>query len=233
MIKKLSLGRFFLIPIILSFVFWGLSLSVVYYFSDDIGAFVGKIWPWEWGKNIFLKSSTFLGGFSILLFCLILYKHVVMALSSPFMSPVSEKIELFYQKQTSNDLTIHKKTSFQQQLFRAIRISVRNLTKELLFTIPLLIISFIPIIGLIVTPLIFLIQAYYVGFSCMDYTLERHFNYKKSLNFVKNNRGIAIGNGIIFMLLLFIPIIGFIVVLPLSVTASSLKTIERIHQNKR
>ena len=67
----------------------------------------------------------------------------------------------------------------------------------------------------------------------MDYTLERHLNYKDSITFVKNNKGIAIGNGIVFMLFLLIPVIGIILVLPLSVTAASIKTVDILTTENR
>jgi len=67
----------------------------------------------------------------------------------------------------------------------------------------------------------------------MDYTLERHFEYKESVRFVKKNRGVATGNGIIFMLLLLIPVIGIILVLPLSVTAASTKTVELLNRENK
>ena len=41
--------------------------------------------------------------------------------------------------------------------------------------------------------------------------------------------GIAIGNGIVFMLFLLIPVIGVILVLPLSVTAASRETIKLLN----
>ena len=75
-------------------------------------------------------------------------------------------------------------------------------------------------------------QAYYAGFGNMDYTLERHFKYKESISFVKKNKGTAIGNGLIFMLFLLVPVIGVILVLPLSVTAATTETIKNIQLKK-
>jgi CysZ protein len=67
----------------------------------------------------------------------------------------------------------------------------------------------------------------------MDYTLERHFKYDESTKFVRSHSGIAIGNGIVFMAMLFIPIIGIILVLPLSVTASTTETVRLIKESGR
>lgn len=60
----------------------------------------------------------------------------------------------------------------------------------------------------------------------MDYTLERHFSYRESISFIKKHRGLAIGNGIGFLILLFIPVIGVILVLPLSVTSATIITVD-------
>jgi CysZ protein len=100
---------------------------------------------------------------------------------------------------------------------------------ELWLTGIILIISLIPVIGWFTSLLLFFIQAYYAGFGNMDYTLERHFKYKESVAFVKTHKGIAIGNGIVFMLFLLIPVIGVILVLPLSVTAASTETIRLLN----
>ncbi|PKV49002.1 CysZ protein [Aquimarina sp. MAR_2010_214] len=223
LISKLGLWKFFAIPILIS-VIAGLSfVALAYFFSDNLGTLIAKIWPWEWGSETFATISTYIGGLLILVIGLILYKHIVMALSAPFMSPVSEKVETHLLGETNH---VHRNTSFSQQLSRGIRINIRNLFRELLFMIPLIILSFIPVIGLLFTILIFLIQAYYVGFGNMDYTMERHFNYKESIQFVRKNRGTAIGNGIVFVLMLFIPIIGFIITLPISVVAASTETVK-------
>jgi len=223
LISKLKLWKYFLVPIIISIITASIIGFTAYGLSDNIGAFIARIWPWDTGKETFTSISSFLGGATIILIGFILYKHIVMALSAPFMSPVSEKIETHLTGVQKHE---HRITSFKEQLWRGIRINVRNLSKELLFTIPILIISFIPVIGIFTSLLLFLVQAYYAGFGNMDYTLERHYQYGESIKFVRKHRGIAIGNGIIFMLFLLIPILGIIIVLPLSVTAATLKTVD-------
>lgn len=233
LISKLKLWKYFSIPILISLVIGVIITVLVYFLSDNIGSLIAKLWIWNWGKETFTAIGTFLGGIIILALGLILYKHIVMALVSPFMSPVSEKIEHYYQQKLGKEVTHeHRNTTFQQQLVRGIRINFRNLGRELFFSVILLILSLIPVINFITTPLLFLVQAYYAGFGNIDYTLERHFNYSDSIKFVQKNKGLAIGNGIIFTLLLLIPVVGVIIVLPLSVTASSIKTIEKIYNER-
>ena len=153
-----------------------------------------------------------------------------MALSAPFMSPVSEKIEAYLYGDVQHK---HRKTSFFDQLWRGIKINIRNLFRALLITLPILLLKFIPIVNIFSTILVFLVQAYYAGFGNMDYTLERHYGYKQSVQFVSKNKGFATGNGIVFMLLLLVPFVGIIFVLLLSVTAASKRTLQIIHQENQ
>lgn len=225
LISKLKLWKYFAIPMVISFVTAIIIFGSAYSLSDNIGAFISKIWIWDWGKETFSSISNFIGGLIIIVIGLILFKHIIMALSAPFMSPVSEKIEAHF---TGNPQHSQRDTTFMQQLWRGIRVNGRNLIMELLLTIPILLLKFIPVINIFSTILLFMVQAYYAGFGNMDYTLERHYQYKESLQFVRKHRGLAIGNGIVFILFLLIPVIGVILVLPLSVTAASTKTVEAL-----
>ncbi len=229
LISKLKLWKYFFIPVLISIVTAVIIGFLAYGLSDNIGHYIAQIWRWEWGKATFTTISSVIGGLSIVVIGLILYKHIIMALSAPFMSPVSEKIEAHLSGVSLSEIHHHRNTTFSNQLWRGIRINIRNLGKELLFTIPILLLSFIPLLNIFTTILLFLIQAYYAGFGNMDYTLERHYNYNDSLSFVKKNKGLAIGNGIVFMFFLMIPIIGVILVLPFSVTAASIVTVSRIN----
>ena len=228
LISKLGLWKYFAVPMAISFFTAVLIGFSAWGLSDNLGAFISKIWFWEWGSETFRTISDFIGALIIIALGIILYRHIVMALSAPFMSPVSEKIErhLFGLDHS------HRKTSTAQQLLRGIRINVRNLAMELLLTIPIILIGFIPVIGIISSVLLFLVQSYYAGFGNMDYTLERHFKYRESIQFVKGNRGLAIGNGMVFMLVLLIPVVGIILVLPLSVTAASTETLRIIDSSR-
>ncbi len=221
LVTKLGLWKYFAIPMVISLITATAIGVSAYGLSDNMGHWIEQIWPWEWGKQGFFRFAEILSGLFIIIIGFILYKHIVMALSAPFMSPVSEKIEAHL----SGTKHTHRQTSFSAQLWRGIRINVRNLSMELLLTIPILLLGLIPVIGLISTVLLFLTQAYYAGFGNMDYTLERHFTYEKSVQFVRNNKGQAIGNGIVFMLFLLVPVIGVILVLPLSVTAATKQTV--------
>ncbi len=227
LISKLGLWKYFAVPIVISVVVAILVLGAAWGFSDNLGAYIANIWPWEWGSETFTSIGNFVSGIIIFAIGLILYKHIIMALSAPFMSPVSEKIEQHLRGGIQHS---HRRTSFQSQLMRGIRISTRNLGMELLTTIPILALKFIPVVNIFSTALLFLVQAYYAGFGNMDYTLERHFNYRKSVAFVQQRRGLAIGNGIGFLIILLIPFIGAVLVLPFSVTAASVRTVEALQE---
>ncbi len=228
LINKLGLWKYFGVPMAISFFTAVLITFSAWGLSDNLGAFISKIWFWEWGSETFRTISDFIGALIIIALGIILYRHIVMALSAPFMSPVSERIEKHLYGITHS----HRNTTNAAQLWRGVRINVRNLGLELLLTIPIILIGFIPVLGMISTILLFLVQSYYAGFGNMDYTLERHYKYSESIQFVRRNRGLAIGNGIVFMLMLLIPVVGIILVLPLSVTAASTVTLRVLENSK-
>ncbi|OIQ30999.1 MAG: coproporphyrinogen III oxidase [Bacteroidetes bacterium MedPE-SWsnd-G2] len=229
LISKLKLWNYFWIPVIISALVACLIFASAYGFSDNLGLFIAKAWPWEWASETINTVSEWLSGFIILVVGIILYKHIVLALAAPFMGVVSEKIEAHLLGETNH---IHKHSSSINLLFRGIRINLRNLMMELLLSVPFTILSFIPGVNLFTTAILFLIQSYYAGFGNMDYTLERHLSYRKSIAFVRQHRGLAIGNGMIFMFLLVIPILGVIIVLPLSAVAATTITLRQLDKQE-
>jgi CysZ protein len=227
LINKLKLWRYFLVPAIVGLL---LGTGIIYgalTVSDPLGAKLASYWPFEFGKDFMLGFSQWLSAALLLFIGLIIFKNLILIASSPFMTPVSEKVEAHIRGHKLNLDTSAK--VFMEQLGRAAKINGRNLILEIIYTLLFLLLHFIPLIGsLASTFFIFRLQAYFVGFGNMDYTLERYFNYSDSVAFVKRHKGVAIGNGFLFMLMLFIPVIGVVLVLPLSTVSSTVETIKKL-----
>jgi CysZ protein len=226
-INKLNLWRYFLIPAVLGLLLGLAIISVSYTFSANLGTYISDFWPFEFGKGFVTVLSRWISGFIILILGITFYKNILMAVSAPLMSPMSEKVEAYLTGKPIED--VKTTGNYQTQLVRSIRLNGRNLFRELLITLPLMLLSFIPVFGLITVVLIFYFQSYFTGFGNMDYTLERHLNYKDSKLFVKKYKGIAFGNGAVFTLMLFIPLVGIMVTLPISTVASTVDTVKKLH----
>ncbi|MEM6721458.1 MAG: EI24 domain-containing protein [Bacteroidota bacterium] len=230
LLNELNLWRYFKIPIVISFILGITIIAASWGFSDDVGEYIASVWTFSWGKETVVAISTFIGGLLLFAVGIVIFKHVLMIIVAPFMSPISEKIERhIYGIVKRSGTGLKAQTS---AFARAFQLSVRNFVVELLWITPFFIFSLIPVIGSIFVVLIFLVQAYYAGFGNMDYTLERYFPYKRSVEYVSAHRGIAIGNGIVFMLILMIPIVGILIVLPLSAVAATITTLRELHTKK-
>lgn len=220
-IHKHRLYNYFLISGIISVCLGVIIFGASYFLSDDLGALLFKLYPFERWSDYVLKILNFAAGSLVALLGLVLYKYLLLICVSPFMSPLSAKVEMII-----TGTPIESKFSIKQsgyELIRGIRISLRNVVRELGLTLLLIIIGFIPIFTVFVTPLIFLIQSYYAGFGNLDYYLERRANISQSVAYVKKNKGIAIGNGAGFLLLLLIPVLGLFLA-PVMATVAATKS---------
>lgn len=225
LISKLGLWGYVLIPALISLLIAGTIGVSAWGLSDNIGDFLVAWYPWERGQSIIVGISTLFGGLLIVAIGLILYKHIVLVLSAPFMSPLSEKVENHLLGQSS---TIQ--FSFAQMLkdlLRGLRIALRNIIREFFYTLLLLLLGLIPFFSPFAPFLILAVQSFYAGFGNIDYTLERHLNVRNSIRFVRANKSLALGNGLVFMGLLAIGI-GFLIAPPLAAIAATVETTKRL-----
>jgi CysZ protein len=148
-----------------------------------------------------------------------LYKYVLLVLGSPLYSYISEKTA----SAISGQQFSFNSAQFVKDMIRGIRLSIRNLVKQSIYALLLLLLSLLPIIGLISAILFIVLDSYYYGFAMLDYHCERQkLNTKQSVLFVKQHKGLAIGNGIVFYALFFIPVIGIMFGAPLSAIAATI-----------
>jgi len=227
-ISKLGLWGYVLIPALISLCLASIIGFSAWNLSDDIGHQLIAWYPWETGYSLVERIGTFFSGILVIALGLMLYKHLTILLSAPFMSPLSEKVE----NHLIGRPTVIHFSIFQmvKDLLRGLRIALRNIIRESFYLVLLLIAGLVPIFSPFTPFLLILVQSFYAGFGNIDYTLERHLKVRQSVRFVRANKGLAIGNGIVFMGLLAIGI-GFLIAPPLAAIAATIETTKRLDIN--
>ncbi|MFH1319123.1 MAG: EI24 domain-containing protein [Bacteroidota bacterium] len=227
LIKKNKLWSYVLLPglinlvlfIITIWVGWKYSKLLTDWLLDVMG--VDSIAVENWG---FIKTTIhimFLIIFRLLfiLFYLFIYKYVVLILMAPVLAILSERADEII----SGNRYPFNFRQFIKDVIRGIILATRNLCVELLLIVLLFFFAFIPVVGLISTPLIFIVECYFYGFSMIDYSNERQkLTVRESTAFIGRHRGIAIANGAMFYLLLLVPVIGLMVAPSYGVVAAAI-----------
>jgi CysZ protein len=110
---------------------------------------------------------------------------------------------------------------------RGIALAGRNLLWQSVYFLALFILSFIPLVGWVVPFFALLIEAYYFGFSMLDYSFERRgTNVSGSINYISSHKGFAIGNGLVFYVMLLVPVVGWVIAPAYAVVAATLTLVE-------
>ena len=226
LLRSLRLFRYVWITGILSLLLAALIIFLSYSVSDNIGGWLTGWYKWETGQEIVQRVGSIFGGVFVLALGYILYKNLVIVLVGPFMSPLSERIE---SHMTGKDVSVSMwDIKYNVRIMiRGLRVALRNIIRELFFTVILLLLGLIPVFSPFVPVLIFALQAYYAGFGNMDFTLERHFNVKNSVRFVSQNKGLAIGNGTVYLLMIS-TLIGVLFAPALSTAASTVELVKKL-----
>ncbi len=225
-IRDHSLWLYMVIPGLISLLFGIGAIVLAWRSAAPMGDWIIEHYPWDFGSGFLTSIAGYIGYFAVGLLAYLSYKYVVLILVAPFMSPLSETVEETITGDTSG--VQFSVSRFIREIWRGLRVSLRNLLREIFYTVVLLLLGLIPVVGIITGPAILLVQAYFAGFGNMDYTLERHFGVRDSADFVKDYRGLAIANGGVFMLLLMVPIVGLFVAPCLATVAGTLETVERL-----
>lgn len=223
---KFGLMRYFILSGIGGLIIGAIAGYLVYWGYDDIGNWIANLWPWEWGKNVVGYITDTLSVLGMILLFFFIYKYLIFILLAPLLSFVSQKVE----RKLTGD--IHPSgMSWASEILRGLILTLRNILREILLTLVLLILSIIlPWLAWLTAPMIFVVQAYYAGFGNMDYTLERYTSTSESIDFVKKHRGFAAGNGAIFLLLISIPVLGMFLAPFLGAVGASMGTLKRLQK---
>lgn len=145
---------------------------------------------------------------SLFLILGILSGYITLIVLSPVYAWISEKAE----ENLLNKTYPFRLNKFVKDVIGAITIALRNGFIQLLWTILLLLLSFIPIVNIFTAPALFVITAYFYGFSFLDYSHERRgMALKERIKRVRKLKFSSICLGSVFLLLNMIPWIGSLI----------------------
>ena len=201
------------------YFFWESAAHVIDYFFSKTGL---KNWLRKenagWLRFIFIFGQIILQ-LILMLFYFSWFKYLFLIIGSPVFAWLSEKTEAIINNK-NYPFSLKK---FLRDVVRGIGISLRNMLWQTVYTISILILSLIPLVGWATPVLAVFVECYYFGFSMLDYTSERKgLSTSQSIDFIGQHRGLAIGNGMIFFLMHTLPVVGWVFAPGYAVIAATL-----------
>jgi CysZ protein len=233
-IVKHRLWKWILIPGILYsllfcagiYLFWISSGNAIDYLFSITGL---KKWMYTMEES--LLKFLFIFGQIILqlvliLFYFSLFKFLFLIIGSPLFAYLSEKTDAIMEEREF-PFSI---AQFLKDIVRGVKLALRNTLWQTVYTVSILIISFIPFLGWFTPLFALLIECYYLGFSMLDYSCERNrLSPAQSVAFISKHKGLAVGNGMVFYLMHLAPIAGWILAPSYAVIAATIS----MHQTKQ
>lgn len=206
--------------------FWTSSGEAIEYLFNLINL-KGRLESIGWDfLNFILILGTLMFRLILLFFYFSLFKYLFLIIGSPVFAYLSEKTEAILE---GKDFPF----SFKQlitDIVRGIKLALRNTLWQTVYTISILLLSLIPLIGWISPLIALMVECYYYGFSMLDYSCERHkLSPAQSIAYISNRKGLAIGNGMIFFIMHLVPVVGWVLAPSYAVIAA---TISLYHQNE-
>ncbi len=205
------------------YLFWISSDAAIQHLLNFSG--LGKWMNAEeggWLKFLFIFGSVILKLVLMLLY-FSLFKYLFLIVGSPLFAYLSEKTEAIIEgKEYPFSLM-----QLLHDIARGIKLALRNTLWQTVYTVSILILSFIPVVGWFTPFFALLIECYYLGFSMLDYSCERNkLSTSQSIAFIGRHKGLAIGNGMVFYLMHMVIVVGWILAPSYAVIAATLSLLK-------
>jgi len=232
-IGKHRLWKWILIPGLVYMILFSIGLYFFWISADSAVSHLSQLIGIDrWLHHQHSAALSFLfvmGGIMVriimMFFYFSLFKYLFLILGSPVFSYLSEKTESIIEGREF----VFDRSVYFRDIRRGIALAVRNCLWQTVYTVSILLLSFIPVVGWITPVISWLVECYYYGFSMLDYSCERHnLSPSASIGFISQRRGLAIGNGLVLYLMHFVPFVGWVLAPSYALVAA---TISLYHQN--
>jgi CysZ protein len=215
-----GLWHFLFYPLLLWSLLWIASIYGIFSFADYVSTKISNAIDFESiGSDVswlaFIKPKlSGIFGFIVRWTIKIIFwfigsvftKYILLILLSPVFSLLSELAD---EKLTGNTFPFNI-IQLLKDVVRGTIVNIRNMLLELLIGFGLWLITlFFPPLFIITFPLGLLIGWYFIGFSLLDYSCERHkYSIGSGVQFIKQNKGYAIGIGCVYAMFMSLPTIA-------------------------
>ncbi|MBL0330428.1 MAG: EI24 domain-containing protein [Bacteroidetes bacterium] len=150
-------------------------------------------------------------------------KYILLIIMSPIMALLSERTEEII----TGKVYPFNLGQFLKDIWRGVMIAIRNMFIEFGFIFLGFFVVWIPIIGWVAALFLIIVSYYFYGFSMIDYVSERRrMGISQSVSFVRQHKGLAIGNGFIFALVFAIPFVGGMIAAVIAPVAACIAVME-------
>lgn len=247
-ILKHRLLHYFLFPIALAllliFVLAFSLFQMVDVVSEPIFSFFDlesdtpkELWQWEtlryWLANFAQYAAVVIIYIAVIYLYFKLQKYIVLILMAPLMALLSERVDEIL---TGREFPFSW-SQLMSDVWRGILISIRNFAVEMGIVLAVWMVNlgvslFFSPLAVIMSPLafvaLFLVSAYFYGFSSIDFINERYrLSVSESVKYVKRHRALSVANGMFFHLWMYIPVLG-IVFGPVTCTVAASLAVHKI-----
>lgn len=221
-LRKHRLLYFYLFPLLIGLLFYAVLGALILMFARDLteqvlGPYIPDRLPEYHGFFKFLNAlgtfslhsvMSFIAGIVIFLVSSRFSKYIILILLSPVFSVLSEKTD----ELVSGKSYPFSVLQFLKDIVRGSLLALRNLFLELILIAVFSIAGiFAGPLAFLIAPLLWVIGAYFYGFSMVDYTCERRkMSISEGNAYIRKRWLFVCGNGIMYTLCDMLPYVGTI-----------------------
>lgn len=218
------------LPAVLTTLLLTGGLVALAFWIDDLSALVTPFaddWAAGWRTTVRVTAGVMMFGAAITI-GLISFSALTLAIGAPFYEAIAEKVEDDLGLAPGEDLP------FWRALGLGLRGGLALVLRSLMFTIPLVIAGFIPVLGQTVVPvLLALVTAWFFALELVAVTYYRRgMTLKEQRKTLAKRRGLALGLGLPASLLCVVPLLA-IIVMPVAFTGGVLVAHEALRNEPK
>lgn len=209
---------FGLIPALVAFVLYVVALVWLGMHAGELAAWATPFaddWGWRDTFRFLVGVVIFVAGLGL---AVLTFTTVTLAIGEPFYEKLSEKVE-----EDLGGLPDEPDQPFWQSFARSVRDSAITMGYVLLFTVPLFVLGFVPVIGQSVVPVLgALVSGFFLAVELTALAMERRgLGRKERFAVLRANMAVSLGFGVPIFLAFLVPLIS-VIAMPAAVAGAAM-----------